>query len=109
MMRNVSLRYGFALALCAALSSSAWAVDRDALAIAAASITKPELKTHVDVLADDTFEGRETRSRGGRAAGNYVFTEFERLGALPAGEGGSYFQPFNGTSRNIVGIVEGSD
>src|SRR6266404_4362639 len=69
--------------------------DRDVLAAAAASITKEELKTHVDVLADDTMEGRETGSRGARAAANYVFKSLERLGASPAGDGGTYFQSFN--------------
>ena len=54
------------------------------MAAAAASITKDELKSHVDVLADDTFEGRETGSRGARAAANYVLKAFERHGATPA-------------------------
>jgi hypothetical protein len=83
--------------------------DRAALATAAASITNDELKTYIDVLADDTLEGRETGSRGGRAASNYIFKAFERLGAAPAGDGGTYFQSFNAASRNVVAIVEGSD
>jgi hypothetical protein len=111
MTRIVRLGYWFAL-----VSAAAWfalpaarAVDRNALALAAASITKDELKGHVDVLADDTFEGRETGSRGGRAAANYVYKALERCGAAPAGDGGTYFQSFNAASRNILGIVEGSD
>src|SRR3954471_14708384 len=109
MNRNVVSRLGFALLLSAAAISPLRAIDRNALALAAASITREELKTHVDTLADDTFEGRETGSRGGRAAGNYVYQAFERYGALPAGEGGTYFQSFNGASRNILALVEGSD
>jgi hypothetical protein len=85
------------------------AADRNALAAAAASITTGELRSFVDTLADDTFEGRETGSRGGRAAGNYLVTAFEQRGAKPAGDGGTYFQSFNGASRNILGLVEGSD
>src|SRR5947208_11154718 len=91
------------------ICSSAQAADRAALATAAASITKDELKTYVDVLADDTLEGRETGSRGARAAANYVFKAFEKLGAAPAGDGGTYFQSFNASSRNVLSIVEGSD
>ena len=34
---------------------------------AAAAITTDDTKHHVEVLADDTFEGREAGSRGGRA------------------------------------------
>jgi peptidase M28-like protein/PDZ domain-containing protein len=106
---NISLRLAFALAVCASLVPRLRGADRAALAIAAASITKEEVKGHVDTLADDTFEGRETGSRGGRAAGNYVLKAFEQYGAIPAGDSGTYFQSFSGASRNILGLVEGSD
>src|SRR5262245_29378951 len=92
-----------------ATSSPAQSADRAALTNAAASITKDELKNYIDVLADDTLEGRETGSRGGRAASNYLLKAFEKLGAAPAGDNGTYFQSFNAASRNVVGIVEGSD
>jgi hypothetical protein len=113
MSRHLKLAAGFALVIGFVLANvrlpRAQSADRDMLAAAAASITKDELKTHVDVLADDTMEGRETGSRGGRAAANYVLKSFERLGAAPAGDGGTYFQSFNAASRNILGLVEGSD
>ena len=53
------------------------------LAAAAASITKDELRNHVDVLADDTFEGREAGSRGGRAAANYILQKNSSGSAQP--------------------------
>lgn len=112
MSRKLHFGAGFALSILAALTAftpPARSADRNALAAAAASITKEELKNHVDVLADDTFEGRETGSRGGRAAANYVFKAFERNGAAPAGEGGTFFQSFHSASRNVLGLVEGSD
>jgi hypothetical protein len=111
MNRNFKLAVHISLAALMSLLTiaSSQAADRAALATAAASITKDELKTYVDVLADDTLEGRETGSRGGRAAANYLFKAFEKLGAAPAGEGGTYFQSFNAASRNVVAIVEGSD
>ena len=99
----------FSLIIAFSLVGAVCAVDRDILAAAAASITASELKNYVDVLADDTFEGRETGSRGVRAAGNYVLKEVEKLGATPIGEGGSYVQSFHAASRNILGLVEGSD
>jgi hypothetical protein len=95
--------------LFAGLNQCAHAVDRDILAAASASITKPELKNYIDVLADDTFEGREAGSRGGRAAANFILKEIERLGATPVGDNGTYFQSFQPNSRNILGLVEGSD
>jgi hypothetical protein len=109
MLKNLYFCTGFALLLLPSLDTRVFAVERDALTLATASITKDELKTHVDVLADDAFEGREAGSRGGRAAANYILKEFERLGAVPAGENGTYFQSFHTASRNILGLVEGSD
>jgi hypothetical protein len=112
MCKSLARRAGFALASAAVftvLAAKGIAADRASLALAAASITKGELKVHVDTLADDTFEGREAGSRGGRAAGNYLLKAFEQAGLKPAGDSGTYFQAFNGTSRNILGILEGSD
>lgn len=85
------------------------AADGSALAAAANSITKEELTTHVDTLADDTFEGREAGSRGGRAAGNYLLKALEGYGLTPAGDTQTFFQSFNGNCRNVLAILEGSD
>jgi hypothetical protein len=79
------------------------------VAKAAATITAEETRTLVDKLADDSFEGREAGSRGGRAAGNLLMKQFEQFGLSPAGDDGTYFQSFRGTSRNILGLWEGSD
>jgi len=108
--RRTALRW-FALAALGLVMAGAAtrAADHAALASAVASITRDELKGHVDVLADDTFEGREAGSRGGRAAGNYLLKEYERLGLKPAGDGGSYVQSFGAASRNVLGLIEGSD
>src|SRR3954449_370892 len=98
MIKDLQIAAWFALVAfmgASANASRAQCADRDILAAAAASITKDELRTHVDVLADDTMEGRETGSRGGRAAANYILRSFEQLGAAPAGDSGTYFQSFN--------------
>lgn len=76
---------------------------------AISTITADELKRHVDVLADDTFEGREAGSRGGRAAAMYLLKHFESHGLKGAGEDGGFFQSFNGSCQNILGLLEGSD
>lgn len=85
------------------------AAERAELLAAANSITKDEAKTVVDMLADDSFEGREAGSRGGRAAGNFLMKEMETHGLVPAGDGKTYLQTFNGSSRNILGLIEGRD
>ncbi len=71
------------------------------------TILKEDIKRHVDILADDSFEGREAGSRGGRAAGNYLQGLFSQYGLQPAGDNGTYFQLFHGGSRNILGILPG--
>lgn len=76
---------------------------------AAASITANELQSHVDVLADDSFEGREAGSRGGQAASTYLLKELQRRGLKQAGDDGTYFQPFGEGYRNVLGLLEGSD
>ena len=63
---------------------------------------------HVAALAADALEGREAGSRGGRAAGAYVVEELRRLGLQPAGDAGTYYQPF-GSMRNILALVPGDD
>ncbi|GAA4438377.1 M20/M25/M40 family metallo-hydrolase [Bremerella cremea] len=79
------------------------------LSAAIDTIQKEDIKRHVDVLADDSFEGREAGSRGGRAAGNYLQELFAKYGLKPAGDGGTYFQLFHGGSRNILGILPGEE
>ena len=59
----------FVLVLATALfCAPTLAIERSALISALDTITTNELEGHVNVLADDTFEGREAGSRGGRAA-----------------------------------------
>ena len=55
---------------------------------------------HVEVLAGDSLEGRNTGSRGYRKAAEYVAAEFERLGLKPAGTQ-AFFQPVAFRSRQI--------
>lgn len=80
-----------------------------ALHRAAASITASELQTHVNVLADDSFEGRESGTRGGRAAGMYLLKQLEQRGLRGGGDDAGFFQGFGEGYRNVLGFLEGSD
>ncbi|MCA9123568.1 MAG: M20/M25/M40 family metallo-hydrolase [Planctomycetaceae bacterium] len=80
-----------------------------ALHRAAASITANELQTHVNVLADDSFEGRESGTRGGRAAGMYLLKQLEQRGLRGGGDDAGFFQAFGEGYRNVLGFLEGSD
>ena len=97
-----------AVSICG-LGRTSRATEATELATALDSVTTGELKRHAEFLADDTLEGREAGSRGGQAAANYLAKEFDRHSLTPAGEGKSYFQGFNGSCRNILGLMEGSD
>lgn len=79
------------------------------LAAALNSITRSELQRHVEVLADDTFEGREAGARGGQAASGYIARLLQQWELQPGGDRGSYYQGFNGSCRNILAMLEGSD
>ncbi|MGA9898674.1 MAG: M28 family metallopeptidase [Terriglobales bacterium] len=56
---------------------------------------------HIKVLADDKLEGRDTGSRGERAAQAYAVEQLKRAGAVPAGTDG-FYQPVNFVVRQIV-------
>ncbi len=57
--------------------------------------------SHIQVLADDKMEGRNTGSEGHRKAATYVAGEFERAGLKPAGANG-YIQPVRFDVKQIV-------
>ncbi|MFQ5777706.1 MAG: M28 family metallopeptidase [Terriglobia bacterium] len=56
------------------------------------TITVELLRAHTEFLADDLLEGRGPGTRGGELAANYIAAQFRRLGLLPGGDNGSYFQ-----------------
>lgn len=57
-----------------------------------AAITANDLRTRLYQYADDSMMGREAGTRGNVMATNYIAAEFKRMGLLPAGENGTYFQ-----------------
>jgi Zn-dependent M28 family amino/carboxypeptidase len=57
--------------------------------------------SHVQFLADDNLEGRETGSEGLRKAQAYAVEQFKKAGLEPAGVNG-FYQPVKFTSREIV-------
>ena len=79
-------------------------------------ITANSLRGDVSFLASDLLEGRDTPSRGLDIAGEYIASQFRRLGLEPAGDDG-YFQSVvlrpedrdSPKSRNVAAILRGSD
>src|SRR5947207_9221244 len=56
---------------------------------------------HVQALANDGMEGRNTGSPGHKRAAEYVAAQFQKAGLEPAGVGG-YIQPVKFKSRRIL-------
>jgi Tol biopolymer transport system component len=69
----------------------------------AAEILPDDLRRHVEVLASRAMEGRLTGTEGERLATAYVADAFERLNLEPAGDDGSFFQPFDFTAGVTLG------
>lgn len=68
-----------------------------------------DLQRYIATFADDSMEGREAGSRGGRAAGNYIIERFKTFGLNPGGADASFVQDFGNGYRNLLGWLEGSD
>ncbi|MEX0612516.1 MAG: M20/M25/M40 family metallo-hydrolase [Pirellulales bacterium] len=73
------------------------------------SITADELYQHVEVLADDVYEGRAAGSRGGRAAAQYLVKQLQPYSFTPAGSGGDYVQRFGNGWQNVLVLLPGDD
>jgi len=57
--------------------------------------SEARLKRDITYLASDELEGRGVTTRGIKLAADYIAAEFKKAGLKPAGEDGSYFQPFS--------------
>ena len=56
------------------------------------AITAGDLATRLYIIADDSMRGRESGDRGNVMVTDYIASEFRRLGLVPAGDSGTYFQ-----------------
>lgn len=102
-------RFSTTLLVCLLVVRSASAIELAARMAAKNSVTADEIAAHAGALANDTFEGREAGSRGGRAAAGYLVEQFEKIGLHPAGTGDGYTQTFHNSMRNLIGKLPGSD
>ena len=85
------------------------------------TITAPELKKHLYIVAADSMQGRDTGSEGQKKAGKYLITEYEKMGISFPKEATSFYQkvpaafmkrsysPTPNDSENIWTFIEGSE
>ena len=66
------------------------------------SITASRLKAHLEFIASDEMEGRDTPSRGLDIATLYVATQLKLWGAVPAGDNGTFFQNVSMGQRSLL-------
>ena len=60
------------------------------------------IKAHVEFLADDLMEGRETGARGHDIAARYVASQLARTGLTPGGDTGKFLQRMPLRSTELV-------
>ena len=69
---------------------------------ALAAITEDSLIGHIEVLADDEFEGRGPATAGDERTREYLAGQLDALGYLPAGEDGGWEQTFDIVGMNAT-------
>ena len=65
------------------------------------TVKQAALKAHIEFLAHDLLEGRDTGSRGYDISAQYVASHFAQFGLKPAGIGAGYFQPVTFRKRQL--------
>ncbi|MCW5934873.1 MAG: M28 family peptidase [Fimbriimonadia bacterium] len=66
------------------------------------TIRSEDLKAHLEFIASDELEGRNTPSRGLRLAEMYIESHLKRWGLKPGGENGTYFQSLHFESSRLL-------
>ncbi|NUQ93011.1 MAG: M28 family peptidase [Gemmatimonadaceae bacterium] len=66
-----------------------------------ANITAADLMTRLYIFADDSMMGREAGTIGNVKGTDYIAAEVKRLGLVPAGENGTYFQTIPLKTREL--------
>jgi hypothetical protein len=66
-----------------------------------AAITPADLMTRLYIFADDSMQGREAGTIGNVKGTDYIASEVKRLGLVPAGDSGGYFQTLPFKTRTL--------
>src|SRR5437588_5897052 len=71
------------------------------------AITPGDLMTRLYIFADDSMQGREAGTIGNVKGTNYIAAEVKRMGLVPAGDNGTYFQtiPFKTRSTDSTSVI----
>lgn len=106
-MKNKIRKFSPALIGLATLIASAGSFAQAPLALKHApqpttpEITAADAMTRLYIFADDSMMGRRAGEEGGMKGTAYIEREVRRLGLVPAGDGGTFFQAVPLVSRSI--------
>ena len=114
-MKNISLVFILSLILQVAIAQGNWQTEKPSKTGLnpvpfANSITSDDLAKHLNVLASDEYEGRETGTEGQRKAAHYIADHFRSLGLPDIMGEDAYFQKISFISerwKNIRMSVNG--
>lgn len=72
-----------------------------------AAISEKDLMSRLYVFADDSMMGRETGTEGNVKGTDYLAAEAKRIGLIPTGENGTYFQtlPFKSRATDSTSTI----
>jgi Zn-dependent M28 family amino/carboxypeptidase len=79
-------------------------INEEAMLKYASTITADDLKAHLQIIASDAYEGRETGQKGQKMAAEYIKNHFQSVGLsgpVKANAANPYFQPFELTSSSL--------
>ncbi len=70
-----------------------------------AAITPADLRTRLFIFSDDSMQGREAGTEGNVKGTDYIAAEARKLGLVPAGDNGTYFQTIPLKTRSISDAI----
>ena len=70
-----------------------------------AEITAADLRTRLYIFADDSMQGREAGTAGNVKGTDYIAAEIKKMGLVPAGDNGTYFQTIPLKTRKLADAI----
>jgi hypothetical protein len=86
------MRFSFAATITLILLTACSNESPSSSAITLPQAEAGRIQAHIQFLADDLLQGRDTGSEGYAIAANYVASQFAQIGVQPAGDNQGYFQ-----------------
>ena len=112
-MNSFRSRFAYAVIVAGAVTFCAWDVASAQSAPrelplkhppqpTSADITPADLMTRLYIFSDDSMQGRRVGTEGHQRATAYIEREVRRLGLVPAGDSGTYFQSLPVFERTLA-------